>query len=254
MQRVARILGCGLLFAIFGTGGMLLAGVVIPIATRLQRSHEPADLTAQRWIQRSFAFYIRFGTALGIWGVVDDGLERLSEGASLVVANHPTLLDIVFLLSFMPQGDCVVKREAWTNPALRGIVRVAGYIPNDDGDALVESCVRRLRSGRSVVLFPEGSRSPEHGLRPFRRGAAHIALRSGCRIVPVSIECAPPFLKKGQPWYSIPNAKLRYSFSVGKPVRVKDLIEGDVDRPRAARHVTRLLQSHFESRLSDGST
>jgi 1-acyl-sn-glycerol-3-phosphate acyltransferase len=73
------------------------------------------------------------------------------------VANHPTRLDAIALVRFMPQVDCIVKREYFDNPLFRHVVRSAGYVPNDDGITLVNACVDRLLRGRSVLIFPEGT-------------------------------------------------------------------------------------------------
>jgi 1-acyl-sn-glycerol-3-phosphate acyltransferase len=145
----------------------------------------------------------------------------------------------------MPQADCVVKREAWSNPFFRPVVRICGYIPNDGGEAVIEECAQRLRRGRSLILFPEGSRSPRAGLGPFQRGVAYIALASGCPITPVWIECQPPALKKGQPWYALPNERLRFSLTVGSPVFARDWLDEDLPRVLAARRVTSGLRTLF---------
>ena len=133
------------------------------------------------------------------------GAERLREpGGHLIVANHPTLIDVVLIGSLMPQLDCLVKTDASRNPFMRGVVRVAGYVPNDLGEAVVEACAARLREGRSLLLFPEGTRSMKGGeLGSFHRGAAHVALSSGRRILPLVIHCAPRALTRGQHWYDV---------------------------------------------------
>jgi 1-acyl-sn-glycerol-3-phosphate acyltransferase len=53
-------------------------------------------------------------------------------------------------------------------------------------------------------MFPEGTRSPEAGLRPFRAGAAHIASRAGVPVVPVLVRCDPPTLLRGDAWWKVP--------------------------------------------------
>lgn len=252
LLRVGRVVGSGLLFATFGVGAVILAAVLIPIAVWLRRGAEPSDLIAQRWIQRSFALYVRFGRAIQMWDFDASSLAPLAQGPYLVVANHPSLMDVVFLISGMPQADCVVKSEAWDNPALRLIVRAANYIPNDDGESLVQECIRRLQAGRSVILFPEGSRSPDRGLAAFKRGAAHAALGSGCRILPVAIDCQPPALKKGQAWHAIPLEKPCYAFDIGQPLEAGDLVESGASPAQAARRVTAWLRSYFEARLDHG--
>lgn len=246
LERGLRVVGTAFLFASFGIGAVVLGGVVIPlVVTFLPRGLEP-DLRAQRMIQRAFAFYMRMGSYLGLLGLAESGAERLRTRGALVVANHPSLLDVVYLISRMPQADCVVKREAWRNPLLRMIVHVAGYIPNDTGEDAIRACVERLRAGRSVVLFPEGTRSPERGLGRFKRGAAYAALESGCPILPVVIHLEPPALKKGQPWYRLPNRRLEYSLTVGEPFYARDLVDEGLPRAMAARKINADLRAYFE--------
>ncbi len=256
LARVGRALRSGFMFSLFGIGSVLMAGVVIPFVALIgrHRSQRATDLTAQRLIQRCFALFVQIGVWIRLWDVEHSGTERLSDGSALIVANHPTLLDVVFIGAFLPQGDYVVKREAWSNPALGGIARIAGFISNDGAEELVDACSRRLLAGRSVLLFPEGSRSPEQGLRPFRRGAAHVALRTECRILPVSIDCQPPALKKGQPWWALPDDRMKFTLDVGEAIYAKDLVNGDVTPAVAARHVTASLRAYFESRQDYGVT
>jgi 1-acyl-sn-glycerol-3-phosphate acyltransferase len=248
LEHLVRRLGTGFLFATFGLGALALASVILPASRWFRSSHEGADLAAQRLIHRSLDGYVRLGTALGLFRLRESGTGRLRAGAGLIVANHPTLLDVVFLLARIPQADCIVKHEAWRNPFLRPIVVSADYLPNHDGEALVEACAERLRAGRTVILFPEGSRSPQCGLRPFKRGAARVALASGCAITPVVVGCEPPALKKGQPWWRIPNRPLEFSLDVGEPFHATDVVEADLPAAIAARKLTAHLRTYFEAR------
>jgi 1-acyl-sn-glycerol-3-phosphate acyltransferase len=235
---------------VFGVGGLVLATLVIPAIRALPGRRGQPDLVAQRAIHRAFGLYIRLGTVLGLWSLAEERTDRLRTGGSLIVANHPSLMDVVFLISRTPQADCIVKSEAWRNPFLRWIVASAGYIPNDEGEAVIEACVERLRAGRSIILFPEGSRSPERSLGEFRRGAARIALASGAAIQPVLVECEPPALKKGQPWYALPDRRLEFALSCAEPFYAKDVVDPGLPAPIAARRLTEHLRSHFEARLS----
>ena len=250
LERVARSAGSRFLFSVFGVGAVLLATALLPATRLLARPDRPADLIAQRWISRAFALFIELGCRIRIWDFEVSGFERLGDRGILIVANHPTLIDVVLLLARVPQCDCVVKRAAWRNPALMGIVRAAGYVPNDDGSAMIDACVERLEAGRSILLFPEGSRSPESGFRRFERGAAHVAIRSGRPVVPVFIDCQPPALKKGQPWYAIPNARMRFRLRAGEPIDVRKLID-EADPPGvSARRLNAALLHHFETELA----
>lgn len=248
--RLVRQLGTGFLFATFGIGALVIAGIVFPFVAWRSEAGEMRERVAQRLIQRAFARFVWLGNALHLFEVHATGAADLVGGPTLVVANHPTLLDVVFLIARMPQADCIVKREAWQNPFLRHVVRIAGYIPNGEGPQVVDTCVERLRAGRSVVLFPEGSRSPDRGLRPFKRGAAHIALRSGCPITPVFLTCTPPALKKGQPWWAVPDRKFIVTMAVASPVVARDLVPAGepIASSRAVRSVTAALYESFEAK------
>jgi 1-acyl-sn-glycerol-3-phosphate acyltransferase len=166
-----------------------------------------------------------------------------------VVANHPTLIDVMLLIACLPQADCVVKRAHWRSPVLRRVMIGAGYLPNIDGDELIDACVDRLRQGRTVIVFPEGTRSPRGRLGHFHRGAAHIALRSGCAPIPVTIRCEPLAFGKGARWYDVPDRRVLITVEVGDPF-VLAPCDGS-DRSVAARRVTRVLRDFFEERLSN---
>jgi len=152
--------------------------------------------------------------------------------------------------SLMPQLDCVVKREAWSNPFMRGVVEAAGYIPNDAGEQLVDRCVERIEQGGSLLIFPEGTRSPEGELGPFQRGAAHTALRSGRPLLPVSIRCDPPTLMRGQKWYDVPPRRMQFSIEVGEPIAPPRLTD-EAPRGLAARRMTAELRDFFAKRLQN---
>ena len=124
---------------------------------------------------------------LGILTYRVEGAERLRKPGRLIVANHPTLIDVVLLVSQMPEVDCIVKRGLWRNPFLRWPVSWAGYLPNSEGEQLIEACAATLRRGHSLLVFPEGTRTvPGKPLR-MQRGAAHIALAADAEILPVTI-------------------------------------------------------------------
>jgi 1-acyl-sn-glycerol-3-phosphate acyltransferase len=178
------------------------------------------------------------------------GSERLQAPGTLVVANHPTLIDALVLMSLMPQADCVVKESYYANPILRGTVRGAGYMNNRAGPKLIDQCADRLRRGRSVIIFPEGTRSPIHGIGPFARGAAHVALRTGCDPVPVTIQCDPATLCREQAWWEVPDRRFDLTLSVGEPLPIRECVDEKSNRAQAARAVTHKLHEHFKRRLA----
>ena len=245
-----RVFATYFAFVVFNVGGILAAALAIAICWLIPGSRENKALRAQRVIHALLATFIGLLVCLGLLTHSRKDFERLRNArASLVIANHPTLLDVVFLIASMPRVDCVVKAALWSNVFMGATVRGAGYIPNHDGAQLIEACVERLALGHHVMLFPEGTRSPAGALRRFQRGAAHVALRSGCDILPILITCEPPTLLKGMPIFKIPPRRPRFSLTVLESISSTPFLEGGVDTPLAARKLTAHLEDLYAQRL-----
>ena len=246
LEKNWRRFQTGLSFVVFGGVVLGLAFVAIPASRRFARDREPDDLRAQRWIHRGARVFVGFMRGIGLMRLDRVGVDRLRAGGPLlVVANHPTLFDLPVILSLMPQADCIVGAEWAENVFLRRVVAAAGYARNDDGSSVIRACLRRLGSGRSVVIFPEGTRSPAGGLGAFHAGAAFVALRSGRDLVPVLLGCEPPTLSKGRSWYDAPAGQLHVRVCVGQPVSPQPLRYRGVDLAQAARRLTVELREVF---------
>lgn len=120
--------------------------------------------------------------------------ERLASGQSVVlVANHESFADIVVLLASVPlQVRFLAKRGVFRVPVLGWSIRAAGFIPVDRGDrarstATFDAALARLAGGRSLVIFPEETRTRTGELSVFKKGAALLALRSGLPLLPVGL-------------------------------------------------------------------
>jgi 1-acyl-sn-glycerol-3-phosphate acyltransferase len=241
---------------VFSAGTLFLVLAVLPglrlFHLGMRLFHRPGpdrELAVQRIVHRAFRCFLLGVRALGLVRVVWVGAERLrTAGPLLVVANHPSLIDVILLVACMPQVDCVVKQTHWRRPLMRRLLTAAGYVSNADGDALVETCVERLRQGRSVLLFPEGTRSPPGRLGLFRRGVAHISLRSGCDPVPVVIRCDRPFLLKSGKWHEVPDGMVEFTVEVHHPFAVQRSREAGAE-PQTARGVTAAIRDLYEDLL-----
>jgi len=250
LSRVAHVIVGALSFVLFAILGALLTLLVFPFLYLLPSTRPVREVRAQRVLHWTFRTYRAAMTVTRGISVEVPGEERLrAPGPHLLIANHPTLLDVVILGSLMPQLDCVAKRAAWSNPFMFGVIRATGYLPNDPGPSLVEACTARLQAGRSLLIFPEGTRSPVGGLQPFRRGAAHVALRAGAPILPICIRCTPPALGKGRRWWNMPTETLRYTLEVGDPIDAALLAPRDGARGAAVRRVTAALRDFYLKKL-----
>jgi len=251
LGRTTRILRTGLAFAVYFGGSLVMGAVVLPLLAWWHRA-DPARARdrAQRWIHSGYRVFVGVMRGQGLIRVRLKGGQRLRvPGPRLLVANHPTLVDSALLGTLLPQMDCVAS-ESWADhPYLKRAVRAAGYLRNDGGAAVVDEAVQRLREGRTLLMFPEGTRSPDGGLGPFHRGFAHVALRSGVDPTPVVLTCRPNTLGKDRHWYDVPDRAMQIVIRVEEPVSVKDAVPEDESQVLAARTLTAALREHFSKRL-----
>ena len=244
-----RLFATGFCFSVFGLGGLLLWVLVFPVLRVF--SGDRCSVRIQWVIHKSFAAFLWLMESVGIMRMQVSGAEKLRDCAgALVLANHPTLIDVVVLISLMPKANCVVKQALWLNPFLGGVVRAAGYVSNSDSDRLIDECAVALKSGRSLVVFPEGTRTRMGDALEFQRGAAYVALRSNAPILPVLIDCRPRTLTKCKKWYQIPPSRFRLRVRVLDPIPVDRWGEWEGMQTIAARKLTRAFEAFFVRELS----
>ena len=233
-------------------GGFLFALTLIPLATLSIRDEQERNRRALFIIRESFRVYIAMLRVMGILKLAVVGAAKLTNcKGKLIIANHPTLLDIVLLASIVPDTKCVVKSELFSSRLMSPIVRAAGYIRNDcDPGLFIEKCRDTLNAGFNLVIFPEGTRSVPGKPLHFQRGFAHIATLTGANLQPVLITCRPITLVKGEPYYRIPETRPVFRIEVGDEVDPHRFLNaGSQSRARSARALVSFMEADFGSRL-----
>lgn len=240
-----RIGATGLSFALFGIGGLALRLLAFPLLHLLVPGAGRRIGAARTMIRLTFRAYIGLMRWLGVLRYEVRGLERLERSGLLILANHPTLIDTVFLMAFVKQADCIVKGDLWANPFTGGPVRAAGYINNGGGADLVAACTASLEQGNNLIVFPEGTRTGSDGMIRLKRGAANIAVRGARDMTPVLIRCEPLTLGKGDKWWKVPPQRARFCIEVQEDLAIRDFIGNGASEVMAARHLTDYLQHYF---------
>jgi 1-acyl-sn-glycerol-3-phosphate acyltransferase len=240
-----RVFATGVSFAVFGIGGLLLRIVLFPLLNLMVRRPERRVAAARTVIRRAFRAYVDLMRALGVLRYEIRGLDKLERGGLLILANHPTLIDTVFLMAFVKNADCIVKGALWNNPFTRGPVRAAGYINNEGGAELVNDCIASLERGNNLIVFPEGTRTGGDGVISMKRGAANIAVRGARDMTPVLIRCDPLTLGKGEKWWRVPPRRVLIRIDVQDDLAIESFTGGGASDVMAARQLTDFLQNYF---------
>jgi 1-acyl-sn-glycerol-3-phosphate acyltransferase len=237
-------------FALFGLGAVLLGFTLWPLLRISSFDRRVAIARVQRAVSLSMWLFVRFMEVFGVVSSEVRGREKLAGRGQFVVANHPTLLDVVFLVSLLPEVDCIVKQALWRNVFLRWPVLWAGYISNETGDGLVAACATALREGRSLMVFPEGTRTRPGEPLKLQRGAAQIALAAQVDLRPVTITCEPISLYKGTPWFRVPKRRSHWILAVGDTIAVAPYVASGEPHSLAARHLTTALTQWFDESIA----
>lgn len=250
LDRVWRTFGTGVCFAVFFLGGLLESVTIFPILYAWPGSRRRKCERVRFVLQQTFRFFVWLMDVFGVIKVKLHNAELLKQARGcIVIANHPTLIDVVILMSLVPCANGVVKGELWHNYYLKGVLKAAGFISNADGEAMLEGCAESLAAGDAIVIFPEGSRSVPGEPLQFKRGVANIAVRTDAPLLTVFITCNPITLIKGEAWYEIPPRQAIIDVYVHEWLQPQQLAPSYHDKPAAARQLTFNLQEYFEKGL-----
>ncbi len=173
-------------------------GVVLAVTWPFDRDRAVAGRMLRMlaaFISRSFLF----------WRIRIEGELPAGGGAHVVVSNHQSVLD-VFLISNLPREmKWVAKRELFNIPWIGWFFYLVGDIPVKRGDArsaarVMTTARAYLDRGMSVFFFPEGTRSRDGSMLPFKLGAFKLAMEAGVPVLPLAVSGTAQGMPKGSPW------------------------------------------------------
>ena len=246
-----RIVGTTLAFSSFGIGGLILSLVFIPPAQLWPGTEQQKVRRVRCIISKTFALFVGLMDVLGVMKTQSKNDALLKDVAGcLVVSNHPSLVDVVVIISLIKNANCVIKQGVVRNPFMRWVVKAAGYIVNTDSESLLDECKRSLDKGDCLVIFPEGTRTTPGQPLAFKRGAANIAVRAAAPFMTARINVTPTTLIKGQWWFQVPDKKVLFSIEWLAKYPSSDFYEMDAGPALAARQCTKNLQQYFQQELA----
>ncbi len=109
------------------------------------------------------------------------------EKPSVIICNHQSHIDLMAIMMLTPKLIILTKNWVWHNPFYGIIIRYADYFPITDTEQMLVNLEEKVKKGYSVVIFPEGTRSPDSRILRFHRGAFFMAEKLGLDLVPVFI-------------------------------------------------------------------
>ncbi len=231
---------CAIIF--FGLGAVILAILVFPFIRLFTLGRKDFGIIARAYVSHTFRVFLKnLDICKTCMLKVEDKKAFRNIHSKVIIANHPSLLDFVYIMSLVPNSTCIV-RGGLTHTPLRGVIKQA-YITNttDFDDVLVE-CKKLTDQGCNVIIFPEGTRSPRVGRNNYKKGAARIALYCGCDVQPMFIGGSDKYgLGKHDPLWSYNHVeKYLYDIKMLPVISVEQF--KDLSEPIAAKHLTEEME------------
>lgn len=231
----------------FGLGAVFLAIFVFPFIRLFTNRKKDFGVVARAYVSHTFRVFLGW---LDIMHVsvrkVDNPEAYKNIHSKIIVANHPSLLDFVYIMSLIPNSTCIV-RGGLTKTPLRGVIKQA-YITNTTTfEDMCAECKKITDIGCNVIIFPEGTRSPRHGKNNYKKGAARIALYCGCDVQPIFIGGSDKYgLGKHDPLWSYNHIEsYLYDFKLLQTISVNEYKE--LSESIAAKRLTDKIETVIKS-------
>lgn len=234
-------------FIFFGTGAVILAIFVFPFIRLFTGKKKDFGIRARAFVSGTFRVWLKsleLTTSSKL--IVEDKAAFRNLHRKIIIANHPSILDFVYIMSLVPNSTCIVK-EGLKNSPLGGVIRQAYITNSTDFSKVCEDCKKLTDKGCNVIIFPEGTRSPRHGQNNYKKGAARLALYCGCDVQPLFIGGSDKYgLGKNDPMWSYNHVEsYKYDIRMLPAIPVDEYKE--LSEPIAAKHLTEKMEQVIRS-------
>jgi 1-acyl-sn-glycerol-3-phosphate acyltransferase len=170
----------------------------------------------QQLVHRAFAVFVWFVSFARIVPVRYEGFARWpSRKGLVVVANHPGLVDVGWMLARLPEAVCIYKPDVGHNPLFGATARCAGYLESSHSRRLLRAASEKIARGHTLLVFPEGTRTREGALNPLKPGFVVMARVARAPIQLVRITCDSALLTKERAWWKVPRLPARVTVTLG---------------------------------------
>ena len=241
-----RLFATGFCFVAFGVGGLVLGILVTPLLHVAIRDRVRRQRLVRKLVHRSFGLFIGVMRFVGVMTYEFHGLQRLREPGQFVIANHPTLIDIVFLVARIPDGICVVKGRAVAQLLARRAVAAGGIRGKRDGPAdIARDMCRRVAQRSNADHVPRRqSFGSGNDIDDCEAARPMSHWRRRRNLTPVHISCTPPTLTKANRWHDIPIRRMHFVIDVGDRIPVAPP-DSSTSQRISARAITERVTRHL---------
>lgn len=206
----------------FGIGALLLGFVVFPVVQIFSKNSKNYKIRCAKIVHFLWRILVKYIEITGIIRVNADEKNSLIKN-KIIVASHPSYIDILLLIALVPNSLCLAKNSILNNFVMKNIVKSL-YITNDGSvEDFLKKSKLALDDGFNVIIFPTGKRVDEGEEVHIYKGAAQLAIESKYPIVPVKISTSEPFLTKNHSIFQIGEKTVEFVIKTQDEIVVENI-------------------------------
>ena len=247
LRRLWRSLLITFLFSIFGAGAIFFNYILFPAISVLVKKENRRQKFCKT-IHKTWKYFTELMKKTGLIKVNFTNPEKLNNPhGKIIVANHPSFIDIVILIGFLPNTLCIAKKEIKRNLVMGNIVKSLYLINDEDNAEMLEESSEILNQGYNIIIFPTGTRTTDGEDLKLHKGAAVMALHTGADIIPIHISCDTKFLAKHQKFYDAGDKTPTYTITVNNEIKISDFKEQNLTQIQKRNRVNQAIKEKIKS-------
>lgn len=218
MLRLYRSLITVFMFCFFGIGGVFVRYFIFPFQKNKSENYKTLQ---QAW--NFFIFLMEFFKLIKL-NVSD--IEKIKNiKNSIIVSTHPSFIDVVILMSIIPNSTCFVAGKIRKNPFFKGMAELLFINEDDEIENWLNDAKNKMDEGLNIIIFPMGKRHKENEHLRIRRGASLIAEKTKKNMVLISIKEDVPYLQRSQAFYDAGDRVVNFSIKYLCELKIEEYIK-----------------------------
>ena len=218
MIKFIRSIGVVFMFGFFGICALIVRYLVFPLQKSKQENYKT--------LHKSWRFFVWLLQSVKLIDLKINNPEKIKNiKNSIIVSTHPSFIDILILMSVIPNSTCFVAKKLAKNPFFKGIVELLFILDSDNMDTWLEECSKKLDEGLNLIIFPMGTRHFGDEQPKIKRGTSLIALKTKKNIVALDIRSNTKFLYVNQPIYDAGDKPIEYAIDYLDKINTEEYLE-----------------------------
>jgi len=224
--EILRAITLTLAFSVFGFGAIIISYILFPFITFFYKNEKEKLLKYSKIIHISWQFFCKYMRLTGVMDYDNEDFEKLkSIKNSIIIATHPSYIDVVIMLGAIPETTCFVAKRITQNFFMKNIVKTMFLISDDDVDKIVASSKKMLDCDFNILIFPSGKRHKIEEIPHLKKGAAHLAYKLKKDLIPVKIMPDFDFLQRNTSIYELGKKIPHYKIEILDTIKIDDFIK-----------------------------